>query len=285
MAEIIRLGTKNSRAIIYSGKLVSFEYKGIEYIHGGGKPEELKRKEDFKGWQDSEIIMFPVIGAVVDYKIQVGDMCFNQDLHGIARSLEFIKEKSGDNYIELVQRYDGVTTIKNLETGVESPKYLEWPFKYEIKKSIELTEGSLEIGISLTNKSDKDMLYMLGFHPAFKVLGNPEEAVFTESGNKHSLKEIVKESVEGIGAFFLQGVKRISYKNTGTDRGFEFSSINFNDMMIWSPGEDSGMFCIEPLTNLPVRVPSERRYFIDKSQYQLIGMRETVDYRVIVKPI
>jgi galactose mutarotase-like enzyme len=287
MTEIINIETKNNKAQICSGELVSFEQGGIQYIHGGGKPADLKQKEDYSGWQKSEIIMFPIVGAVVGYKVRLEDRFVNHDIHGISNAIEFVTENQKSNSVQLVQRYDGVTPIKNPNYKPRSacPEYLEWPFKYELRKSIELTETGIKISISLTNKSSIDMPYMLGFHPAFRTLGKVHTAVFVElSGESYTLEEVIKESIEGNGALFLKGVERLSYENTSTKKGFEFVSGNFNNIMMWSPGKDSGMFCIEPITNLPEESPAARKYFVNKTQHKIIEPEKTKDYWVEIKP-
>ncbi|MDD5528556.1 MAG: hypothetical protein PHX21_00840 [bacterium] len=286
MSEIINIETKNNKALVCSGELVSFQQDGINYIHGGGKPTDLKQKEDYSGWQKSEIIMFPIVGAVVGYKVKLGDTYVNHDIHGISNALEFVTESRESNSVQLIQRYDGATPIKNpnYKPGSVCPEYLEWPFKYELRKSIQLTETGIKIGISLTNKSDMDMPYMLGFHPAFKTLGKVETATFIEPGGSgYSLEEVIKES-EGNGALFLKGVERLVYENKSTGKGFEFVSENFNNIMMWSPGKDSGMFCVEPITNLPEISPAARKYFLNKTQHKIIEPGEIKDFFVGIKP-
>lgn len=282
MSELVTLKSGDSKAEILDGKLVGFENNGIQYIHGGGKPDNLKTPEDENGWQDSEIIMFPVVGIAAGHKVKIGDSYFKHSLHGISQFLEFKETRKEGAYVEFIQHYDGKTPLKNPEykKNRNCPECLEWPFEFEIKKSIKLREGELRVGIYLTNKSKKDMPYMLGFHPAFKVLGNPNFGAFVESKKKYALEEIVKDS-DTVGAFFMKGINHIFYKND--DKTIEVLSKNFDDMMIWSPGMNSGMFCIEPLTNLPARDPGKRKHFYDENHYRTIESGATREYKIIIR--
>ena len=64
MEELITLEKGNLKAQIYRGQLVSLAKSGIECMHGGGKPDDLKSPDDRVGWNKSEIFMFPVPGPV-----------------------------------------------------------------------------------------------------------------------------------------------------------------------------------------------------------------------------
>ena len=52
MKSIVILKTQNCKVAIEKGELISFQKENLEYIHQKGS----------KGWRNSDIEMFPVIG-------------------------------------------------------------------------------------------------------------------------------------------------------------------------------------------------------------------------------
>jgi hypothetical protein len=86
------LGYGNIKVGWYQGNIVSVICKGKKYFHGGGKPDYLKDDYDRLGWQNSELIMFPIIGPVENFQMEVCGQKYPMDQHGIARHLDFSQE-------------------------------------------------------------------------------------------------------------------------------------------------------------------------------------------------
>jgi galactose mutarotase-like enzyme len=113
----------------------------------------------------------------------------------------------------------------------------------------------------LKNLDEKDnMPFTLGKHPAFRLQGRVEDALFGFEGfdGRISLEDMMRES--GGRAYKKAGTNCVCYYDSILNRGVEVSSDCFNNFMVWTKSLDSGMFCIEPVTYLP---DSEEQYFID----------------------
>ena len=290
-SKIITLNAGDSSAQIYNGQVVSYICNGIEYFHGGGKPVELKKGSDCFGWQNSGIEMFPIIGSTNDNKVQIGSKFYPQDKHGVSRSLgHFVERGSVRDSLFLVQKHDGITHIKNVKykPGSNSPEFLEWPFAFKLEKKIYLTEEDLTIGYSLTNLSEEEMPFMFGSHPALKNQGFYKKGIFMigkHSIEQRTLEQVIEESTKGSGSLIIKGADKITYFNEESGRGFKFSSANFPYTAFWSPGEDAGMFCIEPLTNEPVKPKENRRYFTNPTQHMVLAPDQTKSYMFYISPI
>ena len=82
MNSLVYLKKNNCTVVIEKGELISFKKDSVEYIHQKGS----------KGWRNSDIEMFPVIGPTSKNKYTVhtkkGDAI--QDQHGLLRELEYV---------------------------------------------------------------------------------------------------------------------------------------------------------------------------------------------------
>ena len=89
MSSIVFLKNKDCSVAIDQGELISFQNKNQEYIHQKGS----------KGWRNSDIEMFPVIGPTSKNNFRVhtknGDAI--QDQHGLLRELDYVLISSDEN--------------------------------------------------------------------------------------------------------------------------------------------------------------------------------------------
>lgn len=286
MEKPINLKKGNLSAQVYQGQLVSLTKDNLEYSHGGGKPKSSKTADDKRGWQRSDNTMFPVIGPVYfkEYRVKVGNIIIPQDQHGIAGILPFSAQECGPDYICLIQSHDGKRQIANPRYGLgdeKRPPYLKWPFAYTLEKVIRLQTDAVLVTHTVKNESSEEMPYMLGVHPAFKVGGDLKDGIFQAESEEYSLEEVIKASKE-IGALLIDGVDRIKYTNRGTGRGVEVSSKGFGNVMIWSPGKNAGMFCIEPVTQLPVLNDTQSYFF--SGTFEQLGPSASATYSLTIHP-
>src|SRR3989344_6691304 len=79
--------------------------KGREYMWGGGKPDALKTPEERTGWPNSEITIFPIVGAAKDGEIVVDGVRHPMGQHGIARHLDWSIQEATPASVRLVQRH------------------------------------------------------------------------------------------------------------------------------------------------------------------------------------
>lgn len=236
------------------GELVCAKQGEREYLHGGGKKEADKTEEDLRGWQHSEIVMFPVVGSVEGFKLTIDGKTYNHDQHGISRYLPF-------NTVHLSQRcnifgqnfYEDSMPNPKTRTGKPNPETLDWPYPFSITKSFGLIGGSsaeestiLDTNLTVRNIGEQTMPYMLGWHPAFKTFNG--KGVFHRNFSvtpTATLDEVIEASKEG--AYIMENTRRILYQDGRNSITMETN--DFSHMMLWSPGKE--MVCIEPITHLP----------------------------------
>jgi galactose mutarotase-like enzyme len=232
MSSIVFLENKDCKVAIEKGELISFQNENLEYIHQKGN----------KGWRNSDIEMFPIIGPVSKNNFRVhtskGDAI--QDQHGLLRELEYFLVSSSKDTVSYIKKYKKNTEINNSKFPKKSTEEkLFWPFDFTFEKQYHLEKNTLKIDFILT--SDKGMPYMLGYHPAF-LLSNTGKEVLTSNDKKATLSEIQKV---GDNAFPFLNCNGIKLENIGR-KHLEITTTGFHNFMIWSPVDN--MLCIEPIT-------------------------------------
>lgn len=281
----INIKKDNLRAVINpeNGQLISLTLDGLEFFHDGGSPTWNGR-----GWGSSEIIAYPVFGPVDNYSVTVKDQQFTLDQHGISRHttiLPFIPKKADKDLVSLVQTYDG-TSIPNskFKPGKDRPKELSW-LPYELKKEFQLKRNLLVCRLTVTNVSQTEMPYLIGWHPAFKFLGDVDNGVFLNDNGEQlaTLEQVMIASEIPPGeALTLEGIRSVTYMNSGL--GVRVSSEDFdNSMMLWSPSRDAGMLCIEHTSQLPVF--EKQKYFGDTVRCERLAPGDKKTYTITVQPI
>jgi galactose mutarotase-like enzyme len=288
MSKIITLKHGSLKGVVNpeNGQLVSFISNGIEYFHDGGKSSF-----EGPGWRNSEIVPYPIFGPADNHEVKVGEKVFSLEQHGISRHTKensFLpNNQEKNNILTLVQRYDG-RDINNpkYEPSNGHPEHLNW-FPYTLEKTFELTNEGLVCQLKLTNDSDIDMPYMIGWHPAFKVLGNVDEGEFLNDSGIciATLEEVISRSIiPPEEALTKKGINSVTYRNKNTGQGVKVSSNDFsNNIMLWSPGYDTGMLCIEHTSQLPVY--DGQKYFEEPNKFESFAPGENKTYSIMVHPL
>jgi galactose mutarotase-like enzyme len=264
-----------------NGQLVSLSADYTEYFHRGGITGYAGYKGN--GWRNSEIVPFPIFGPAPGQKVRVGNDIFYLEQHGISRYLKFMDEtqKTADR-ITLIQEYGGFNVVNPKYTKENGhPKHMKW-LPYTLEKTFELTDNGLVCELKLTNGSDVEMPYMIGWHPAFKTQGSIENGVFIAEGREAAtLENVIKASVDSNkGACYVLGQNTITYLDKKSGVGVKVSSNDFGKfVMLWSPGTDSGMFCIEHSS----QIPGASEHFADKNKFELLKPGETKKYRIVIE--
>jgi galactose mutarotase-like enzyme len=232
MSELVILKNKNCRVIIEKGELVSFQKDTKEYIHQKGS----------KGWGNSDIEMFPVIGPLSknNFKVHTKKGDAIQDQHGFLRELEYTLISSSDTSAKLLKTYKKNTQIQNSKFPKKSTEEkLFWPFDFNFEKQFHLENNELKITFVLT--SEKGMPFMVGYHPAFLLSDTGTETIVCK-GEKITLDEVFKA---GHNAFPLLNSDKIILENTDRN-SLEISMEGFDNLMLWTPSFN--MLCVEPIT-------------------------------------
>ncbi len=223
---------------IDAGELVGFEVDGHEFIHQKGSP----------GWGSADTEMFPIIGPVAeaDYKVATpkGDAVLDQ--HGHLRLMEYELLSSSQVYANYRKRYTAGTPIKNKKYPEKSAvEYVHWPYDFEFEKHFSLNPNGLEISFYI--KGEKDMPYMLGYHPAFKL--HSEKPTIISDNRVITLDEVL---AVGSRALQVPDSTSITLKDT---KEITITTEGFGHFMCWT--EVRNMVCIEPITFYPYAVEQQ----------------------------
>jgi galactose mutarotase-like enzyme len=232
MNSLVYLKNNNCTVVIEKGELISFKKDSLEYIHQKGS----------KGWRNSDIEMFPIIGPTSKNKYTVhtkkGDAI--QDQHGLLRELEYVLVSLTEKTGHFIKEYQKNTKIRNSKFPEKSiEKDLFWPFDFTFEKKFHLENNTLKIDFIIT--SNKGMPYMLGYHPAF-LLSNSGKETLIVNDKKITLSEIQDA---GHNAYPVLNTEKIVLENINKNH-LEISTTGFNNFMLWTQVEN--MLCIEPIT-------------------------------------
>lgn len=238
MEENISLALDNLRVKIEAGELVSYKLGNHEFIHQKGSP----------GWRNSDTEMFPIIGPTdqENFRVQTPKGSAIQDQHGLLRELEYEVDEQTKTRAIFVKRYKANTLVLNSKFPKKSTEEkLSWPYDFEFTKIVELTSKGLKISFLITG--EKDMPFMLGYHPAFKLAS--DNTTIQANDKQISIAAIL---AVGSRALHVPNCKKIVLSDS---QSMEISTTGFSDFMLWT--EVSNMVCIEPISFYPYAVAQE----------------------------
>lgn len=226
---------KNSKVKIDKGELVSYAFNNEELIHQKGNP----------GWRNSDTEMFPIIGPTEpnNFSVLTPKGNYNQDQHGLLRELNYTLKNQTENSCVFIKKYTAYTAIENSKYPEKSNvRLVSWPYSFTFKKIIELSNKLLKITFEIT--TEKEMPFMFGYHPAFKLNGELDEVISSKT-QKISIPEIIKGG--DIAYPVLNTNEILLVKATGLN--LRIKTTGFKNFMLWTPVNN--MLCIEPITAYP----------------------------------
>ncbi len=248
---MITLHNKKQKVTIENGELTSYLVDGYEVMHQIGSP----------GWNHTDTEMFPIIGPTdkAGFRVHVPKGNAIQDQHGLLRELSYTVEEKQDTLVRYVKEYAAGTVVENSKFPDRStaPRLI-WPYSFKFKKTIRLTENSLKISFDVSG--ERDMPFMVGYHPAFKL--RTTKAQVRTSVASYSLEEIIKAGNRAIEVpqqeeLFLEDEHIIRIQTKG-----------FGHFMLWSPS--ANMICVEPITFYPYATDQDFLHegftYLDKEQ-------------------
>jgi galactose mutarotase-like enzyme len=119
---------------------------GLEYMWSG----------DPAFWAKTSPVLFPIVGTLRDDKFIFDGNNYTLSRHGFAREMEFeVKQLAGDK---------AQFTLNSSDDSLK-----KYPFKFSLIVTYSLTDDFLNVEYAVKNKSNEDMFFSLGAHPAFKV--------------------------------------------------------------------------------------------------------------------
>lgn len=233
------LKLNHQKVSIDQGELVGYIVDGHEFIHQKGSP----------GWGSADTEMFPIIGPVSEagFQVQVPRGNAIQDQHGLLRQFSYELVSVSDTEAVFKKSYRAGTPIKNSKFPEKSSKqWLVWPYSFEFEKRFLLDENTLEITFSISG--ERDMPYMLGYHPAFKLYSsNP---IIRTDKKEISLNEVLAVGSRALEVADCQEITLVDEKE------MTIGTEGFRHFMCWT--EVPNMVCIEPITFYPYAVPQQK---------------------------
>ena len=223
--------------------------------------ENRMHEPSVETWNRVSPVLFPQVSRIKGGYYSVDDKNYAMPAHGFFRNMELSPSKVSEDSITF--------TINEDEQTLNV-----YPYKFEFSVTYKLVDNRLDVIFDVVNKDDKDLLYMLGGHPGFKVAKNENER-YEDYYLKFQEKETVlaMQVVDGFlanvykpylenqdiislnhtlfdpDAIVLKDLKSkyvdlLSYKNDSCIR-FYFS--DFNILAIWSlMDERANYVCLEP---------------------------------------
>lgn len=248
---MITLQNKEQKVSIVNGELTSYQIDRYELMHQIGSP----------GWGHTDTEMFPIIGPTdkVGFRVHVPKGNAIQDQHGLLRELSYTVDKKEDTTVTYVKEYSAGSVVLNSKFPDKSTaQRLIWPYSFKFKKTLSLSENSLKITFGVSG--EKDMPFMIGYHPAFKL--RTTKAQIRTSTALYGLEEIM---IAGNLAVEVPQTEELFLED---ERVIRIQTKGFGHFMLWSPVEN--MICVEPITFYPYAVDQaflqEGFMYLDKQE-------------------
>lgn len=246
----------NIKTVNKGAELISINFNGEEKLHDG---------ETF--WNRHSPILFPIVGKLKDGKTLINGNEYFMGQHGFARDMEF--EKIDENsYV--------------LRSNEETHK--KYPFDFELYVSYEVINNTVKTMYKIINKSNDEMIFGLGGHPAFVCdYSNGKYTIEFEKQEEniefYKLDNgLIKEKSEDFSKYFknnkisldkdIFNEDSITMKNLNSRKVYlfedgkkklEFSFPKFKYLAIWSkPGAQ--FLCLEPWFNTADSVNSDGNF-------------------------
>ncbi|MDU5019433.1 MAG: aldose 1-epimerase family protein, partial [Clostridiales bacterium] len=244
---------------------------------------------DSKFWGKHSPILFPIVGRLKDNETIIDSKLYNMNQHGFARDMEF-------NLID--KSINSITYI--LKSNSKTKSF--YPYDFELTVKYTLIDTTINIYWKVFNKSNKDMYFSIGAHPAFNIPFYDNESIndyflkfecskdinnYTLEGPFVSKKSEVK-SIDILNltpelfkndALIYDNINKISIcsKNNTSSIDIKFESFPF--VGIWSPyykesNSIAPFLCIEPWYGIADSIDSTK-IFKDKLGINKLPNKET----------
>ena len=143
----LKKGTLRATAQTRGGELASLQDgSGREYIWEG----------DPAFWSGQNPILFPIVGSLLNGKIQINGTTYEMGRHGFARGMEFAPVEQGEDFVALELR----------ETKETLACY---PFPFSLRVTHRLLEDGFSTTFSVQNTGGSPMPFCIGGHTAIRI--------------------------------------------------------------------------------------------------------------------
>lgn len=141
----LRKGGLEARVDTMGGELVSLQNGADEYIWNG----------DPAYWSGRNPVLFPIVGALRDGTVRIGQRVCRMARHGFARRREFSVAAQGSDFVEFCLREDPETLA-------------QYPFAFLLNVRHTLTDEGFETSFCVENPGGEAMPFCIGGHTAFR---------------------------------------------------------------------------------------------------------------------
>ena len=143
----LKKGNLRATAQTRGGELASLrDGGGREYIWEG----------DPAFWSGQNPILFPIVGSLLNGKIQINGTTYEMGRHGFARGMEFAPVKQGEDFVALELR----------ETEETLARY---PFPFSLRVTHRLVEDGFSTAFAVENTGAAPMPFCIGAHTAIRI--------------------------------------------------------------------------------------------------------------------
>lgn len=233
-------------------ELISVKMDGFEKIHDGKSY-----------WNRHSPVLFPIVGKLKDGKTSIDGKIYEMGQHGFARDMEF-EEIEENSYV--------------LKSNEETKK--KFPFDFELYISYKVYENKLTTKYKVVNKSNRQMIFGLGGHPAYRCeyasgkyrlefhdIEDEIEIFQLQDGllktKPEKLNKFIRENRIFLDsktfendAIIMKNIKsRKVYLKTEAKTVLSFEFEKFPYLAIWSK-ENAPFICIEPWFNTADKINS-----------------------------
>jgi galactose mutarotase-like enzyme len=228
-------------------------------------------------WGKHSPVLFPIVGALKDDCYYYEGKKYNLSRHGFARDFEFEVIESSSNTASFLLKQNSEIAAK-------------YPFDFDLQMDYKLVDRQLVLSYTIRNKSDVEMPFSIGAHPAFALPNSftdyslefekEEELITHELENnlfsgKTRAVSLDKTSLSLTYALFEKDAlvfKSIeSKKITILENGKPLLKVNFENFSslgIWTV-QNAPFICIEPWIGFADDATSTGNLF-DKTDIQIL---------------
>jgi galactose mutarotase-like enzyme len=227
---------------------------GVEYLWQG----------DPVWWEGRSPVLFPIVGALEDDTLRIGDERYPMDAHEFARTSEF-------ELLPNAEQEADTSLVYRLVPNPEIKKH--YPYDFELRVSFILEDDSLINRFEVTNTDTDTIYFSVGGHPGFNVPFRPDESLndyILEFEKPESIKRrmLVDRLLDGTTGTFLENEREVPVTPTLFDKsaiileGFRSESVTlkskksstavrvdfpgFPYLGIWAKPGGAPFVCIEP---------------------------------------
>ena len=212
-----------------------------------------------KYWNRHAPILFPIVGRLKEDSYFYKNQKYSMTQHSFARDCEFELIEKDDDYLNF--------RLKSSDKTLEI-----YPFSFEFDIFYELMENRLIVSYRVKNKTNGEMFFSIGAHPAFNwPLGNKEKNDYffefenikntkryylndkglvckTENLEIEDNKIVLNEELFKNDALVFNdfNIKEVTFKNSKNKNYVKLEFEKFPYLGLWSKPSGAPFICIEP---------------------------------------